>query len=402
MRSNLLKLQASTVALALLLSGCASSLPRSGPGAKAVDAGAAVKVTTKDRKVGIDYAVVDINKSTLPFFDSEVSGSIKDTLGAARGGIPEIPLGKGDVVQITIFESQSGGLFIPADAGSRAGNFVTIPSQTIDRSGTISVPYAGRIMAAGRQKEDVERDIEDKLANRAIEPQVVITAVSSSSSEVAVTGDVNTPSKIALSSSGDRVLDVIARAGGINTNSKETSVTLQRRGKVGVVSYDTLQKKPSENIYVAPGDTILVNRERRTFTAFGASGTNGRFDFDEIDLSLGDALGKAGGLLDDRADPAQVLLYRTVDRHTLERLGVNTTRFPTGSVPVVFRANMRDPAAIFAMQKFAMQDKDVLYVTNSDSVELSKFLNIVNSVTSTVSGVSSDGVTTRDAGRDLF
>jgi polysaccharide export outer membrane protein len=403
MGGNLLKLQASTLVLALTLSGCASSLPRSGPAAKAVDKGALVKVTSKDRKVGIDYAVVDINKNTLAFFDAPIAGSIRDTLGAKRGGIPEIPLGIGDVIQVSIFEAQAGGLFIPTEvAGSRPGNYITLPSQTIDRRGTLTIPYAGRVPAAGRPKEEVEKDIEDRLANRAIEPQVVITAITSNSSEVAVTGDVNTPSKIALTSTGDRVLDVIAQAGGISTNSKETTVTLQRRGKVGVVSYDTLQNKPAENIYVAPGDTILVNRERRTFSAFGASGTNGQFDFDEIDLSLGDALGKAGGLLDDRADPAQVLLYRTVDRQTLSKMGVDTSRFPAGSIPVIFRANMRDPASIFAIQRFPMQDKDVLYVTNSDSIELTKFLNIVNSVTSTASGVSSDTVSTRNAGRSLF
>lgn len=402
MKSNLFKLQASALAISVVLSGC-TALPRSGPGAKAIDTGALVKVTTKDRKVGIDYAVVDITKNILGAFSKPAPTSIKDSFGGGRGGVPNIPLGTGDVVQVSIFEAQAGGLFIPTEvAGSRPGNYITLPSQTIDNSGTITVPYAGRIQAAGRAKEVVEQDIVDKLSNRAIEPQVVITTVSSSSSEVAVTGDVNNAGKFPVTSSGDRVLDVIAAAGGISSNSKETTVTLQRRGKVGTISYDKLQNTPSENIYVAPGDTILVNRERRTFTAFGASGLNGRFDFDETDISLGEALGKAGGLLDGRADPAQVLVYRTVDRKTLEGIGVNTSRFPAGDVPVIFRANMRDPASLFAAQKFAMQDKDVMYVTNSDSVELLKFLNIVNSVTSTASGVSTDAVTTRDANRELF
>lgn len=402
MNSNLLKLQASALAISVVLSGC-TALPTSGPRARAIDSGALVKVTTKDRKVGIDYAVVDITKGVLASFSKPPVSTIKDSFGATKGGIPNIPLGIGDVIQVSIFEAQAGGLFIPAEvAGSRPGNYITLPSQTIDNSGTLTVPYAGRIQAAGRAKEDVERDIVDRLSNRAIEPQVVITTITSTSSEVAVTGDVNSAGKFPVTSSGDKVLDVIASAGGISSNSKETSVTLQRRGKVGTVSYDKLQNSPAENIYVVPGDTILVNRERRTYTAFGASGLNGRFDFDETDLSLGEALGKAGGLLDSRADPAQVLIYRTVDRKTLEGLGVNTSRFAPGAVPVIFRANMRDPAAMFAAQKFQMQDKDVLYITNSDSVELLKFLNIVNSVTSTASGVSTDAVTTRDANRELF
>lgn len=402
MKSNLFKLQASALAITVVLSGC-TSLPTSGPAAKAVDKGALVKVTTKDRKVGIDYAVVDLTKNVLGAFQKPTPTSMKDSFGGGRGGIPEIPLGTGDVVEVSIFEAQAGGLFIPTEvAGSRPGNYITLPQQTIDKSGTITVPYAGRIQAAGRTKEVVEQDIVDKLSNRAIEPQVVITTVTSTSSEVAVTGDVNNAGKFPVTSSGDRVLDIIASAGGISSNSKETSVTLQRRGKVGTISYDKLQNTPAENIYVAPGDTILVNRERRTFTAFGASGLNGRFDFDETDLSLGDALGKAGGLLDSRADPGQVLIYRTVDRKTLDSIGVNTTRFPAGDVPVIFRANMRDPASLFAAQKFTMQDKDILYITNADSTELLKFLNIVSSVSATVSGVSSDAVTTRDANRALF
>ncbi len=86
------------------------------------------------------------------------------TIGGGRGAAPALPLGVGDVVQVAIFESQAGGLFIPAEAGSRPGNFINLPQQTISRDGTISVPYAGRIKAAGRAVENVQAEIEDRLA----------------------------------------------------------------------------------------------------------------------------------------------------------------------------------------------------------------------------------------------
>ncbi len=387
------------LSLAVGLAGC--TLPRSGPDDKLLDRNATVKVTTKDRKVGIDYALVDINKTTLPLFVETDSASIKDSFGGGRGAAPDVPLGFGDVVEISIFESQSGGLFIPSDAGSRPGNYITLPAQTIDRTGTVSVPYAGRIQAAGRLKEQVERDIEDKLASRAIEPQVVLTTVTRNSSRVAVLGDVNSPRKVEISSAGDRILDVISEAGGLSTPGIETKITLQRRGRTASVSYDTLLKNPAENIYVAPDDTVFADHDRRTFLAFGASGQNGRFDFEDTDLNLGEALGKAGGLRDDQADPAQVFVYRTVPRDQLGKLGVNLTRFRTDTVPVIFRANMRDPSAFFAAQKFAMRDKDILYIANSDSVELLKILDIANAVTTTAAGTTSDTVSTRDAIRDL-
>ncbi|KQR36274.1 polysaccharide biosynthesis/export family protein [Agrobacterium sp. 22094] len=393
----LLALFASTAAL----SGC-TALPRSGPDDAAVEKQASVRVTTEGRKVGIDYILVDINKTILPSFQQPAATSIRDSFGGGRGGPPDVPLGIGDTVQVSIFEAQAGGLFIPTEAGSRPGNYITLPSQSIDRSGTLTVPYAGRIVAAGRPKEQVEREIEEKLSNRAIEPQVVITTVNGRSSEVAVLGDVAKAGKFEVTSAGERVLDLISEAGGISAPSIETYVTLQRRGKSGTISYDKLQTTPAENIYASPGDTILVNRERRTYTVYGAAGLNGRFDFEETKLTLGEALGKAGGLLDARADPGQVFLYRKVSRKTMQALSIDTSRFVGEDIPVIFRANMRDPGSFFAVQQFAMQDKDIIYISNADSVEVVKFLNVLNSVTSNTSGAVTDAVDGRDAAKRIF
>ncbi|MHC2453948.1 polysaccharide export outer membrane protein [Rhizobium leguminosarum] len=377
-----------------------TSLPRSGPDHKDVDRDASVKVTTKERRVGIDYALIDLSKNVLSYFSAPQPTSFKG-FGGGRGGAPEIPLGFGDVVQVAIFEAQSGGLFIPSDAGSRPGNYISLPEQTIDRNGTITIPYAGRVPAAGRLKETVEQDVEDRLASRAIEPQVVITTTTSRSSQVAVLGDVNNPQRIEISPAGERVLDVISAAGGLTTNNIETNVTLQRRGKTATVAYTTLLKNPAENIYVAPDDTISIDHERRTYLMLGAAGTSGRFDFEESDLTLGEAIAKAGGLRDDRADPAQVLLYRLVPKKTVAAMHVDATRFTGETVPVIIRANLRDPATLFAVQQFKMEDKDIIYISNSDSVELVKFLDIVNSVSSTVSGVADDANDTRNAVNDL-
>ncbi len=359
-----------------------------------------MKVTTKERRVGIDYALIDLSKNVLSYFSAPQPTSFKG-FGGGRGGAPEIPLGFGDVVQVAIFEAQSGGLFIPSDAGSRPGNYISLPEQTIDRNGTITIPYAGRVPAAGRLKETVEQDVEDRLASRAIEPQVVITTTTSRSSQVAVLGDVNNPQRIEISPAGERVLDVISAAGGLTTNNIETNVTLQRRGKTATVAYTTLLKNPAENIYVAPDDTISIDHERRTYLMLGAAGTSGRFDFEESDLTLGEAIAKAGGLRDDRADPAQVLLYRLVPKKTVAAMHVDATRFTGETVPVIIRANLRDPATLFAVQQFKMEDKDIIYISNSDSVELVKFLDIVNSVSSTVSGVTDDANDTRNAVQDL-
>lgn len=386
------------------LAGC-TALPSSGPSSQQVEQQAALKVVNTRSKSGklpgVDYALVDISAAVLANVAQATTPTLRGSFGTRRGGAPNLPLGIGDIISVTVFESQSGGLFIPADAGSRSGNFVTMPSQTIDQSGRISIPYAGRIRVAGRTTTAVQEELQQLLANRAIEPQVVISKVSSRSAQVAVLGDVNSPAKVELTEAGDRILDVISQAGGLSTPRLETYVTLQRGSRTATVLYDYLINTPAENIYVIPGDTVIVNRERRTFLAFGAAGQNGRIDFEDADLTLGEALGKAGGLLDNRADPEQVLLYRIVDRNFLKQLHVDVSRYPSDQIPVVFRANLRDPSAMFMIQKFPMQDKDIVYVTNSKATELIKFLDVVNSVSSTASGVSTDVVKTRDAVKDL-
>jgi polysaccharide export outer membrane protein len=389
------------VALAAVLSAC-STLPRSGPSHQSVESNAAVRLVSNSQQDQIPYVMLDISKSILPYFDDTIFGSLIDGFGGGRGAAPETTLGAGDVIQISIFEAQSGGLFIPAESGSRPGNYVTLPAQAIDSDGRVEVPYAGSIVVAGRPISVVEREIEARLANRAIEPQVIITTTLNLSNRLSILGYVNAPAELDVSPRGERILDVISRAGGLKAPGSETYITIERNGRQATAHFDTIIDNPAENIYVRPGDTIYVNRERRTYLAFGAAGANGRFDFEESNLTLGEALGKAGGLLDGRADPSQVFLYREVDIGTLEKAGITPPHEGRGTmVPVVFKADLREPSMFFAVQRFRMQDKDIIYVSNSGSTELTKFLDLINGVSSTAASMPANVVSTRNSIREL-
>ncbi|MBB3998177.1 polysaccharide biosynthesis/export family protein [Aureimonas pseudogalii] len=388
-----------TLIAVLGVSAC-TTLPRSGPDDKAIRQEAAFHI--QGPKAGnplLDYALVDLTPNVLSYFPQKPATSLSAGFGSKRSGPPSVSLGVGDVVEVSIFESAAGGLFVPADAGSRPGNYVTLPRQTIDTGGNLSVPYAGRIRAAGRSMAQVQADIERRLADRAIEPQVVLNLVESRSSQISVLGDVNSPAKFETTPNGDRVLDAISRAGGITASGAESYITLQRNGTSATVLFNTLLEKPEENIYLYPGDTIFVNRERRTFLALGASGLTGRIDFEESNITLAEAVGKSGGLLDASADPGQVFVYRLVDPAILARMGIPVDFKAGTGYPVIFRSNMRDPSAYFLAQSFPMQDKDILYVSNADAVELTKVFNIVASATSTVSGTATDVVLTSNPSR---
>lgn len=385
------KIELLTVLLATFFIASCSFLPRSGPDDRAIAQNASAALTG-DLGTGspLQYAIVDISKSVLPHIPKEDLGSIYSTFGGGRGPAPEILVGVGDVIQVTVFESQAGGLFIPDDPGAREGNFVTFPRQTVDRRGFITVPYAGSVRVLGRSTSDIEADIVTRLLDKAIEPQITVSIVEQNATDATVVGEVNEPDRLAVTPSGDRVLDMISRAGGLEFEDYESFVTLTRRGRSGTVFFPNLVRNSAENIYVAPGDTIYVYRKRRRFMAFGASGLTGEFDFEREQLNLSEAVAKAGGLIDNRADPAQVFLYRQESRQALENMGADLTKidYYETHVPTIYRANFRNPGSYFLSSKFPMRDGDVIYVSNADSVELVKFLDVLNSVTSTASGAA--------------
>jgi polysaccharide export outer membrane protein len=391
--------------LSLLLAGCVA-LPNSGPYHIDITSGAVASVTNDRHSIAFDYVLLDINRDVLERVADVGPGAFFSTFGTGGGPAPVIRVGVGDVVQVSIFESAAGGLFIPAEAGVRPGNFVTLPPQLIDRSGNITVPFAGQIKAAGQTLTEIQKDIETRLANRAIEPQAIVTLAEQNATEVSVVGDViNAAVRFKVRPGGDRVLDIISRAGGLRYPGYEIFVTLQRGRKRATVYFPTLINNPAENVFVAPGDVLYVYREQQRFVAVGALGIGGQttgltnqLNFEQERLSLNEAIARAGGLLDERANARQVFLYRLEYRETLDALKVDLTKFPASQrlVPTVYRANFRDPSAFFFAQGFPMRHKDIIYVTNADSVEVVKFLDYIRAITSTVAGVSVDAVTIRN------
>lgn len=341
------------------------------------------------------YALVKLTPQTV---DILAAHEPKGLAGAFTDRRPpkNITFGIGDVVDVTIFEAAAGGLFIPLEAGVRPGNFVNLPPQIVDHNGNITVPYAGLIKAAGRTNVQVQDEIVEKIKNRAIEPQVIVSLEQQRTSLVSVIGSVNTPLRFAMPATGaqDRVLDAITRAGGISGPGYASWVMLERDGKRATVPFENLVMEPKNNIFVLPGDRIYVYQEQQKFIAFGALGFNtsgttsqSQVPFDAWRLNLAEALGKAGGLADVLADASSVFLYRQEPREVAQLLGADMTKFDGPLVPVIFWISFRDPAGYFLATRFQMRNDDILFVANSASIESGKFLSYVTQVAATATSV---------------
>jgi polysaccharide export outer membrane protein len=387
------------VVAAALLPAC-TLLPGTGPYSDSVNgnATAGVRSTTP-----LPYALVDVTSDTIGFLSQPNLITFKGEFSDKRPKPTQV-IGVGDVLNITIFEAAPGGLFTPGQsAGARPGNFVDLPAQAVDQRGSIYVPYAGEIPAAARTIPEIQQAVIARLQNRAIEPQVLISLNQQHSSVVSVLGDVNTPGVLTINSVGERLLALIARAGGPRFEAIESYVTLQRDGKNVKVLLSKVVHDPRENIFIRPNDVIFLTHESPTFTALGALnqnvfGFNSEIPFDVETLTLAQAMGKAGGLNDQQSDPSEVYVYRYEERPFLEKLGVDTTRFTFEMIPTIYRVNLRDPSGMLLAGGFQMRKKDVLYVANARVVDYYKLLTLINNTTTTVSNTA-NAVTSVNAAR---
>lgn len=383
--------------IAALAGGC-TYLPHSGPSGHHIEHYASDAKTVERRHVATDYVLVDVSHKVLKAVRHAAPVSMLTSFGTGRGSSPEIKIGVGDTVQVTIYELGPGGLFSVGDVTTRVSNSVAIPTQFVDHRGFITVPYAGQIKVSGRSTLQVQRSIEAALKQRAIEPQVLVSLPEQASADVSIFGDAVGNLRSRLRPGGESILELIARVG-VRAPTHETLITLQRGRKRASINFQSLLDRPDENIYLRPGDIIYASREPQRFSVFGATqnttqttGTTGQFIFDTADVSLTEAVARAGGLLDNRAHTRGVYVYRLEHRDVLDELNIDLGKFSDHKdmIPTIYRANFSDPSIFFSASRFPMRHRDVLYVANADSIELEKFLAHVTAVTGAVSAVTGD------------
>ena len=275
-------------------------------------------------------------------------------------------------------------MFIPAGPGTRPGSFVTLPTQQVNRDGTIAIPFAGSVRAAGMTTQQIARVIKSRLADRAIEPQVVVTVSDRRANSVAITGDVNLSTRFVLDPGGERLLGGIARAGGPRYPSYESTVLPQRGNRIERALMSEIMRASRQNVALTAGDTIYVSRTQRYFLALGALRpgqylglVNRRLSFEDSRLSLADAITKVGGLSDDRANARAVFVYRFEPRETLGNFGVRLSPDVPATVPAIYYVDIAEAAGYFLASQFPVHHEDMVYVSNSPSPDLAKFLALV-------------------------
>ena len=188
--------------------------------------------------------------------------------------------------------------------------------------------------------------------------------------------------RLPLSPGGDRLLQIIAAAGGAKAPVNETFVRLSRGGVTATIPLEQLVADPAEDLYAQPGDVVTLFRVPQTFSVFGATGRNAEIAFDARNITLGEALAKSQGLRDELAKPEGVFLFRYEPDSVLQALDQPIAAGARGGVsPVIYRFDLRDGKAYSLAQEFPVHDKDVIFVADAPAAQVYKFFAALNQVT---------------------
>lgn len=377
-RRLLLALAASVVPLA----GCSGFMTASGPSTGSVNSAARQPVANADIKI-VD---LDDRVAQQVILAGKAPGFAR-TLGEVA------PVGttidQGDVLDIAIWEAPPAALFGSAIGGmaeamlggSQMARNTALPEQMVDSNGRIAVPFVGQVQAAGRNPQQIEREIVARLQGKAHQPQVMVRLVRNATKIVTVVGDVGNSTRVPLTARGERVLDVLASAGGAKQPVNKTMIQITRGTIVVSAPLEAIITDPRQNVRLQANDVVTAYFQPFSFTALGATGANAEVAFEATGITLAQALGRIGGLNDQRANASGVFIFRFEDQAALPPELADTARkTPEGKIPVIYRVNLRNPTTFFVAQEFPIRNKDVIYASNASMADLQKFVNIVSSV----------------------
>jgi polysaccharide export outer membrane protein len=362
-----------------VLAGC-QAVPGEGPVTSDITGNAGKSQAELGRLNAAVFDVVNVDDRSARLVSEYASTALNRRFGIG-GSQGRVVIGVGDQLKISIFEAGADGLFSTTESKQTSLDIV------VQSDGTAAIPYVGTVQFAGRTLEQARQAILKALTSKAVEPDVIVSAVNTASRKVTVSGAVGSSGQIPLGMLGEKVSDVIAKAGGPTAQPYESYVTIVRGGKTGTALLSSIINKPSENIFVQPGDQVFVSKEPRTFTLLGSVKSSGRENFGASDLNLLEAVALGGGGNDAAVDTKGYFLFRYEEPDIIMSL-LGMQRFnemlrkgmkpdSLGRYPIVYQFDMTKPDSLLVGQTFPVKARDVIYASRHSSVDFRKFLAIV-------------------------
>ena len=317
------------------------------------------------------YQIIDINPDTMPSIPTQPDSiNTLDSFAGESDRQRSDLIHIGDTLSISIFEVGVSLFGAPVTADAPTANAQRI-GIVVDDEGRIRLPYVGPLLVAGRTPAEVQGQIETQLRGLSQHPQALVLIVDSVQNSIYVSGAIAKPGRIRLSAAKERLLDAIALSGGPSVDIEDAEILLVRGNRTGQIRLSDLRAQDAANVSLVPGDRIQILKDPRTFSVFGATDKVSQIPFATHSVSLSDAIARATGPSDMRADPRNVFLFR-----------YEIAAGASGEKPAIYHLDMMNPQSYFLAQRFAIRNGDVLYFSNSSANAAAKFINLLNQLVS--------------------
>lgn len=343
--------------------GACASLPSSGP------TGVEIRQAVRSKTNQYPFTLVELQ--TIAAVPAPPAVPTSDL--SAMPPRPTDLIGPGDVLNVTVYEAGVSLFGSALKASALGGGSVDtsssgerLPPMRVDDYGYIKVPFVGRLRAAGRTAAELQTMIQGGLRGLSQDPQVLVTIEQSITNSVIVAGEISKPGRLVLATNRESLLDTIALAGGYRGQAKDAVARVQRDGQTFEIRLSDLLDLPQQDVVVAPGDRITLVSRPQSFSVLGAPNKSEEIAFPRSRVNLAEAVALAGGANPNAGDAAAVFVFRYVRQ-------ADGTEQPT-----VYHLNMMRPSSYLLSQRFAMQDRDVLYIGNARANQLTKFINLLS------------------------
>jgi polysaccharide biosynthesis/export protein len=374
-----------------VLGGCAA-LPAAGPTTSQIEDSATP---------ASDTYVVRVNHGVMEALSLSLESGFPASFRVAHH-TPTVALRPGDIISVNVYENSTSPLFGPpilrslpaspsdANAPSVVPLSTTLPPQIIEPNGDVVIPFVGRVSVIGLTPTQAGERIAARLKSKTVDPQVIVSLQLNSANTVSVGGDVNLAKQVPITLRGERLLDVIAQAGGPRFPAIETDVRLIRGGAVARIPLQQILTSPAQNIIVQPNDTIVLVRNPKTFVVLGAAAKVAQYELDLERVTVAEGLARAGGTLETTGNLSGIYVLRTESAAlarkvlvaeqgsaTVDRIG----RLSSTDVKILYRIDLSQSGGYFFAQNMTLRDKDIVLVANADATQLQKVLTLLRGFT---------------------
>ncbi|CAM4239879.1 polysaccharide export protein [Vreelandella rituensis] len=261
----------------------------------------------------------------------------------------EYRVGPGDILSVIVYDHPE--LTIPAGAERSAAE----TGNRIRPNGTMFYPYVGRVKVEGMTLDEVRQLITRRLSSVITEPQVEVGIAAFHSQKVYISGAVENPGTLPLTIVPMTVLDAISEVGGANDNADWRNVTLSRNGSEERISLYAMMRQGdmTQNRLLRDGDLLHVpTMENQNVVVMGQVRRPGAIALGNERITLTDALGRAGGVNESRAEPSGIFVVRG--------------NLPgSEKIATVYQLDIQDATRLLLGTRFPLQPQDVVYVTSA-------------------------------------